>query len=95
MEQGASYVYYKMLGDRHRSHCSIARADEVATESQEKAKKVAVTGGAGRVGGKVIAELLGAGLAVISLDRAKPAADQGCPFVSVDFTDFRQTVGSR
>jgi len=56
--------------------------------------KVAVTGDAGRVGGKVIAELLGAGFAVISLDRAKPAADQGCPFVSVDFTDFGETVGA-
>ncbi|SEF09012.1 Nucleoside-diphosphate-sugar epimerase [Rhizobiales bacterium GAS191] len=56
--------------------------------------RAAVTGGAGRLGRKVVADLLGAGWNVVSLDKAKPAADQGCPFVSVDFSDFGQTVGA-
>ncbi len=56
--------------------------------------RVAVTGGAGRLGRKVVAELLGNGWDVVSLDRMKAATDQGCPFVSVDFTDFGQTIAA-
>lgn len=56
--------------------------------------KVAVTGGAGRLGHKVVAELLEAGHQVVSLDIINPASDQGCPFVRVDLTDFGQTVGA-
>jgi nucleoside-diphosphate-sugar epimerase len=56
--------------------------------------RVAVTGGAGRLGRKVVADLLGAGREVVSLDRTKPSLDQGCPFVSVDFANFGQTAGA-
>jgi nucleoside-diphosphate-sugar epimerase len=56
--------------------------------------RVAVTGGGGRLGRKVVADLNGAGWQVVSLDKTKPAADQGCPFVSVDFADFGQSVGA-
>jgi len=56
--------------------------------------KVAVTGGAGRLGRKAVTDLLGAGWDVVSLDKVKPAIDQGCPFVGVDLSDFGQTVGA-
>jgi nucleoside-diphosphate-sugar epimerase len=56
--------------------------------------RVAVTGGAGRLGRKVASDLIDAGWEVVSLDKTKAAIDQGCPFVSVDFTDFGQTIAS-
>jgi nucleoside-diphosphate-sugar epimerase len=56
--------------------------------------RVAVTGGTGRLGRKVVAELLERGWEVVSLDKAKAVSDQGCPFVSVDFTDFGQTIAA-
>lgn len=55
---------------------------------------VAVTGSTGRLGRKVVTELLERGWEVVSLDKTKAATDQGCPFVSVDFTDFGQTVSA-
>jgi nucleoside-diphosphate-sugar epimerase len=56
--------------------------------------KVAVTGGAGRLGRKVVADLIEAGREVVSLDKTKATVDQGCPFVSVDFADFGETVAA-
>jgi nucleoside-diphosphate-sugar epimerase len=54
--------------------------------------RVAVTGGTGKLGRAVVAHLLESGWDVVNLDRALPPADQGCPFVGIDFTDFGQTV---
>jgi nucleoside-diphosphate-sugar epimerase len=55
-------------------------------------KRVAVTGGSGKLGRAVVADLFGHGWHVVNLDRAAPPADQGCPYVRIDFTDFGQTV---
>jgi nucleoside-diphosphate-sugar epimerase len=52
---------------------------------------VAVTGGSGKLGRAVVAELL-AGWQVINLDQTPPPEDQGCPFVRIDLRDFGQTV---
>lgn len=56
--------------------------------------RVAVTGGAGRLGRKVVVDLIETGWEVVSLDKTKAAIDQGCPFVSVDFADFGQTIAA-
>jgi nucleoside-diphosphate-sugar epimerase len=55
-------------------------------------RRVAVTGGSGKLGRAVVAELLEHGWNVVNLDRTDPPTDQGCPFVRIDFTDFGQTV---
>jgi nucleoside-diphosphate-sugar epimerase len=54
--------------------------------------RVAVTGGSGKLGRAVVSHLLDEGWQVVNLDRAAPPADQGCPYVRIDFTDFGQTV---
>ncbi|HJQ00419.1 MAG TPA: NAD(P)-dependent oxidoreductase [Jatrophihabitans sp.] len=54
--------------------------------------RVAVTGGSGKLGRAVVADLLAHGWDVVNLDRAAPAQQQGCPFVQIDFRDFGQTV---
>jgi nucleoside-diphosphate-sugar epimerase len=54
--------------------------------------RVAVTGGSGKLGRAVVSHLLEEGWQVVNLDRAAPPADQGCPYVRIDFTDFGQTV---
>jgi nucleoside-diphosphate-sugar epimerase len=54
--------------------------------------RVAVTGGSGKLGRAVVTRLLENGWDVVNLDRNPPPADQGCPFVRIDFTDFGQTV---
>jgi nucleoside-diphosphate-sugar epimerase len=55
-------------------------------------RRVAVTGGSGKLGRAVVAELLEHGWDVVNLDRTDPPTDQDCPFVRIDFTDFGQTV---
>jgi nucleoside-diphosphate-sugar epimerase len=55
--------------------------------------RVAVTGGSGKLGRAVVRELLDHGWDVVSLDRVPPA-EQLCPFVRVDLTDYGQTVGA-
>jgi nucleoside-diphosphate-sugar epimerase len=55
-------------------------------------QRVAVTGGSGKLGCAVVTHLLEHDWDVVNLDRALPAADQGCPFVRIDFTDFGQTA---
>ncbi|WP_371782485.1 NAD-dependent epimerase/dehydratase family protein [Streptosporangium subroseum] len=53
--------------------------------------RVAVTGGSGKLGRAVIAELLAHGWDVVNLDRAVPAQPL-CPFTRVDLTDYGQAV---
>jgi nucleoside-diphosphate-sugar epimerase len=55
------------------------------------ASRVAVTGGSGKLGRAVVADLLAHGWDVVNLDRAAPA-EPLCPFTRVDLTDYGQTV---
>jgi len=57
------------------------------------ARRVAVTGGSGKLGRVVVAELLAHGYRVVNLDRTPPA-EPACPFVQVDLADFGQAVGA-
>jgi nucleoside-diphosphate-sugar epimerase len=50
-----------------------------------------VTGGSGKLGRAVIAELLEHGWTVVNLDRVAPR-DELCPFTRIDFTDYGQTI---
>ncbi|MEO6701100.1 MAG: NAD(P)-dependent oxidoreductase [Jatrophihabitantaceae bacterium] len=56
------------------------------------AQRVAVTGGSGKLGRAVVADLIAHDWDVINLDQAPPPADQGCPFVRIDFRDFGQAA---
>ena len=53
--------------------------------------RIAVTGGSGKLGRAVVAELLGHDYAVANLDLV-PSSEQRATFTRVDFTDFGQTV---
>jgi nucleoside-diphosphate-sugar epimerase len=53
--------------------------------------RVAVTGGSGKLGRAVVAELLAHRYDVVNLDLV-PSEDRRAPFTRVDFTDFGQTV---
>lgn len=53
---------------------------------------ILVTGGSGLAGRAAIAELLAHGHDVLSADMTPPPADQGCPFVRADLTDYGQTL---
>ncbi|MDT4947080.1 MAG: hypothetical protein QOH14_3813 [Pseudonocardiales bacterium] len=53
--------------------------------------RVAVTGGSGKLGRAVVAELLDEGYEVVNLDLV-PSKDPRAPFTRIDFTDFGQTV---
>ncbi|MGP3966646.1 NAD-dependent epimerase/dehydratase family protein [Streptomyces sp. 6N223] len=55
--------------------------------------RVVVTGGSGKLGRAVVRELLDHGWDVVNLDRVPPA-EELCPFVRVDLTDYGQTVGA-
>jgi nucleoside-diphosphate-sugar epimerase len=55
-------------------------------------QRVAVTGGSGKLGRAVVAELIRDGRQVVNLDQTSPPADQGCPVVRIDFRDFGQTA---
>ena len=55
--------------------------------------RVAVTGGSGKLGRAVVADLVANGHDVINLDRV-PAPDGPSPFVLVDFTDYGQTLAA-
>lgn len=52
---------------------------------------VAVTGGSGKLGRSVVADLLSHGYRVLTLDRVPPPATVDNPYVRVDLTDFGQT----
>lgn len=54
--------------------------------------RIAVTGGSGKLGRAVVAELLGAGYDVVNLDRAPPPAPSPAPFVRVELTDAGQAL---
>jgi nucleoside-diphosphate-sugar epimerase len=57
--------------------------------------RVVVTGGSGKPGRAVIAELLAHGWTVVNLDRAPPPVpmpEEVCRFTRIDFTDYGQTV---
>jgi nucleoside-diphosphate-sugar epimerase len=53
--------------------------------------RVAVTGGSGKLGRAVVAELLEAGCEVFNFDQ-RPPGTALCPFTRIDFTDYGQTV---
>jgi UDP-glucose 4-epimerase len=55
-------------------------------------QQVVVTGGSGKLGRAVVADLLQHGCAVINVDQTSPPKDQGCPHVRIDLTDFGQAV---
>ncbi len=55
--------------------------------------RVAVTGGSGKLGRAVVADLVENGYDVVNLDRV-PSADPRSPFVKVDFTDYGQTLAA-
>ena len=55
--------------------------------------RVVVTGGSGKLGRAVIADLTAHGREVVNVDTVAPA-EQTCPFVKVDLTDFGQVVGA-
>ena len=56
---------------------------------------VAVTGGSGKLGRAVVADLVEHGYEVINLDRAaSPTGPAGSTFVKVDFTDYGQTLAA-
>lgn len=58
---------------------------------------IAVTGGSGKLGRAVVADLLANGHRVVVLDRARPPAGpdtDGAAFVSVDLSEHGQTLGA-
>ena len=55
-------------------------------------QRVAVTGGSGKLGRAVVADLLEHGWEVHNLDVAAPPAPQGCEFTRIDLTDYGQVV---
>jgi nucleoside-diphosphate-sugar epimerase len=59
----------------------------------EPSAVVAVTGGSGKLGRAVVADLLENGYTVVNLDRVA-GPDSGALFVKVDLTDYGQTVAA-
>jgi nucleoside-diphosphate-sugar epimerase len=55
-------------------------------------QRVVVTGGSGKLGRAVVADLLRHDWSVVNADQSPPPADQGCPYIRIDLTDFGQTV---
>lgn len=53
-------------------------------------KRIAVTGGSGKLGRAVVADLLDHDYEVVNLDRT-PSAESRATYVKVDFTDYGQT----
>jgi nucleoside-diphosphate-sugar epimerase len=55
--------------------------------------RLAVTGGSGKLGRAVVADLVEHGWEVVNLDRVPPA-DRVAPFIQVDLTDYGQVVAA-
>jgi nucleoside-diphosphate-sugar epimerase len=55
--------------------------------------RVVVTGGSGKLGRAVVADLLSSGYEVFNLDRV-PSPDPRSPYVKVDFTDYGQVAAA-
>lgn len=55
--------------------------------------RVAVTGGSGKLGRAVVADLVDNSYDVVNLDR-NPSSDPRSPYVRVDFTDYGQTLAA-
>jgi nucleoside-diphosphate-sugar epimerase len=53
--------------------------------------RVVVTGGSGKLGRACVSDLVEHGWDVVNVDRVAPA-QQVCPFIRIDLTDFGQTV---
>src|SRR5450631_2753937 len=53
--------------------------------------RVVVTGGSGKLGRACVADLVDHGWDVVNVDRVAPA-QQVCPFIRIDLTDFGQTI---
>jgi nucleoside-diphosphate-sugar epimerase len=60
---------------------------------RQRASRVAVTGGSGKLGRAVVGELVEHGYDVVNLDSTAPS-EQRCPFIRVDLTDYGQVVGA-
>jgi len=54
-------------------------------------KRVVVTGGSGKLGRAVVAELVDHGWSVVNIDQV-PSREPRCPYTRVDLTDLGQTV---
>jgi nucleoside-diphosphate-sugar epimerase len=54
--------------------------------------RIAVTGGSGRLGRAVVLDLVEHGYEVVNIDRTPPAPDAPGDFLTVDLTDYGQTV---
>ena len=54
---------------------------------------IVVTGGSGKLGRAVVADLVDNGYQVTNLDRMPPRDERGT-FVRVDFTDYGQVLGA-
>lgn len=52
--------------------------------------RVVVTGGSGKLGRVCVEDLLGHGYEVLNVDTVPPPANESCPFVQADLTDFGQ-----
>jgi nucleoside-diphosphate-sugar epimerase len=60
-------------------------------QSEHIMKKIVVTGGSGKAGRAIVADLLAHGYEVLNVDVAPPA-ERLSPFLKIDLTDYGQTV---
>jgi hypothetical protein len=67
-------------------------ADPAFHSRPQAMTRVAVTGGSGKLGRAVIAELVESGYDVFNFDIAPPRTAQPVPFTGIDLTDYGQTV---
>src|SRR6478735_11090048 len=79
------------------SGCSAASGDEVRGRDKGQGRtrmtRVVVTGGSGKLGRAVVADLVHGGHEAFNLDRV-PSPDPRSPYVKVDFTDYGQVAAA-